>query len=731
MAKEWRIEGIFSTLQYYYEAIHQLIHVLCIIDVFQLQNHLYITEHGYKIATDCGIIVDIHKVIKRLLDLDLREIGSGEGDATEGNIVLQIQKVRNVSSPKNSEDSRAVPRLLKLFLTDGKNNYQAIEIEHISALSLNTPPGTKILLSSGNLPVSHGIILLRPSHIIQLLGGKVINLVEKWELNKKLASHTRVQSAEEGGPPPWIPFGKKIIKVTETDKNFKALAEKEKSSKENAEFEAQRKDAIAEAAKQGSKKVFGGGNKQLLDHSVQRIVDQGFSIDQAECALKSNRNNVDRALKSLQKTTDNKHNTFKETREPRNKRFDKKSEESKPTSGRIFLFDFLEDKLPLQSEAAETTNPSPNNHTQNTENSYDRVETKSNETQSARGGSRGQRGGRGYQVPPRHSEENRTNKKPNFSNSSTPQYSQYNGGNNSQLNKPPRFQRNQDNYNYNQQDTGTKVYQKSQLNESRNSGFQTRIDGTNVNENSNYYKGSQEQQGKNFGSHRNYNHHETDAKSRQTYDASYGRHNRAQEDGTHRAYPANTNDKNYKNQLNRYQPNDSSGGKGTLGPNTQRGQNHYSNNQNANVSAGSSWVWRVGDNCLAKYWEDNRYYNAKVTGVSDRTCVVQFKGFENFEEVLQVDCLPITDDHHVQDLGGDQKQLDQWSSNKQLRYEQTQNHIPAGMEFRRNGSGMVPSNRAGYNKKRSQQRSTQPIYQPPAQRCHGSLPMNTQNNSVL
>lgn len=75
--------------------------------------------------------------------------------------------------------------------------------------------------------------------------------------------HTRVRSTDEGGPPPWIPFGKKIIKVNEHDKNFKALAEKEKSSKENAEFEAQRKDAIAEAAKQGSKKIFGGGNKQV------------------------------------------------------------------------------------------------------------------------------------------------------------------------------------------------------------------------------------------------------------------------------------------------------------------------------------------------------------------------------------------------------------------------------------------------------------------------------------
>lgn len=45
---------------------------------------------------------------------------------------------------------------------------------------------------------------------------------------------------------------------------------------------------------------------QLLDHSVQKIVDQGFSIEQAEYALKVNRNNVDKALKSLQKA-ESKH----------------------------------------------------------------------------------------------------------------------------------------------------------------------------------------------------------------------------------------------------------------------------------------------------------------------------------------------------------------------------------------------------------------------------------------
>lgn len=71
---------------------------------------------------------------KNYLQLDLREVGSGNGDINQGNIVLQIQKIRNISTPKGNEESRTVPRMLKLSLTDGKNNFQALEIEHISTL---------------------------------------------------------------------------------------------------------------------------------------------------------------------------------------------------------------------------------------------------------------------------------------------------------------------------------------------------------------------------------------------------------------------------------------------------------------------------------------------------------------------------------------------------------------------------------------------------------------------
>ncbi|XP_024882419.1 tudor domain-containing protein 3-like isoform X1 [Temnothorax curvispinosus] len=679
----------------------------------------YLSDHGYDVATDSGSVVDTQKIVKRLLDLDLREIGSGNGDISQGNIVLQIQKIRNVATPKGNEESRSVPRMLKLSLTDGKNNFQALEVEHISALSLNTPPGTKILIKSGTLPVSHGLFLLTPVHLIYILGGKVASLVEKWELNKKLASHTRVRSAEEGGPPPWIPFGKKIVKVSEQDKNFKALAEKEKPSKENTEFEAQRKDAIAEAAKQGSKKVFGGGTKQLLDHSVQKIVDRGFTIEQAEYALRVNRNNVDKALRSLQKT--DRYNNAKESREPREPRGkrEKKTEDSKPSSGKISLFDFLEDKLPVQPESVETTNLSQNSYIQNNESNQDRFESRGFDAQSGRGG-RNQKGGRGgYQPPPRYSEDHRNNKRTNNSNSAM--YSQYNGATHAPQNKPPRFQRNQEpQYQY-QHDGGRETYQKSsQPIDYRNTFAQSRTSNVNASDSGNDTRIQTE--GKNLGSNRNYNHLEPEARNRHSYDASYNRHNRAQQNGTSKVYSSNTTEQNFKSQP-RYQPNSNVGNRMAMNPNMQRNESNYGSH---NIN--STWVWQVGDKCMAKYWEDNRYYNAEVTGVSERTCVVQFKGFENYEEVLQVDCIPITDDYQIQDYVSDTRRQDQRSNNRQPRYDQSYNHINAGMEFRRGGSGAVGGNK-GYNKKRGQQRSTQPIYQPPAQRSHNSLPINNQNNT--
>ena len=49
--------------------------------------------------------------------------------------------------------------------------------------STNTPPGTKLFLKDESISMAHGIILLTAS-CIEVLGGRVPALIEKWELNR-------------------------------------------------------------------------------------------------------------------------------------------------------------------------------------------------------------------------------------------------------------------------------------------------------------------------------------------------------------------------------------------------------------------------------------------------------------------------------------------------------------------------------------------------------------------
>ena len=122
--------------------------------------------------------------------------------------------------------------MLKISLTDGKTTIHGIEVSKLDGISLNTPPGTKVKLAT-SIPVANGFLRLEPGSL-KVLGGKVDALYEKWETSQQMAKFTRnfarnrpvVSSADEGGPPKWIPFGKKVSRqiqnqVPEADKNFR------------------------------------------------------------------------------------------------------------------------------------------------------------------------------------------------------------------------------------------------------------------------------------------------------------------------------------------------------------------------------------------------------------------------------------------------------------------------------------------------------------------------------
>ncbi|KAL4230472.1 tudor domain-containing protein 3 [Mactra antiquata] len=260
---------------------------------------------------------DPESVIKVALDIDLREISKGwlpevvnrgKADYVQGPGVLQLQKIRNVSAPKDNEESQHAPRLMKLVLTDGQTTCSAVETELLKDIGSNTPPGSKFLLMK-TVDVEHGFLLLNNKNT-KFLGGRVEKLAEGWELKKKLAKQTRSNYGNEGMPPPFVPFGQRIgtdtYKSSSRRDNFKSLeANKAEKKAEDDEFEQQRKATIAEAlqAKEdGMSKKFGGGQKQITnDRDVARIMEMGFRSDEASNALRVTNGNVSQAIEYLLK----------------------------------------------------------------------------------------------------------------------------------------------------------------------------------------------------------------------------------------------------------------------------------------------------------------------------------------------------------------------------------------------------------------------------------------------
>ncbi|XP_044054949.1 tudor domain-containing protein 3 isoform X2 [Siniperca chuatsi] len=313
----------------------------------------YLSDEGIAELKGSAEKITHNDIIRIALDSDLRPIGrkvlpsdinSGRTEKLEGPCVLQVQKVRNVSAPKNHEESQGAPRLLRLQMTDGHTTCVGLEFKHLSKISLNTPPGTKVKLL-GTVQVKNGFLLLDDSKI-SVLGGEVDHMVEKWELQRSLAKHSRSNIGAEGGPPPFVPFGQKCERKEEVDSREldqrKTLKTQSvlKSTDDNDEFEKQRLAAIAEVAKtkEGPRTFGGGGNagsnlssaassfrsrdsyqqrrredrverpesrqdgnyRELVDERALRdIMEMGFNREAARQALMDNNNNLEVALNSL------------------------------------------------------------------------------------------------------------------------------------------------------------------------------------------------------------------------------------------------------------------------------------------------------------------------------------------------------------------------------------------------------------------------------------------------
>ncbi|KAL4709339.1 hypothetical protein ACJJTC_007071 [Scirpophaga incertulas] len=649
-----------------------------------------LSPEGIDTVTENGQIVDVNTIGKKALDFDLRDIGDSafpedftkDPTKLEKPIIVQIQKVRNVSAPKANEESGSAPRMLKLTLHDGKSTCTGLEISPIPSLSINTPPGTKLLVNNEGLEVCHGILWLT-SNIVTVLGGKVSHMIEKWELNRSLAKHTRGGIGLDGGPPPWIPFGQRLEALT-VDKQFKSLQEAAKQ--DNAEFEAQRKGAIAEAQRlSGVKKIFGGGTKPLLDANVQKIVDAGFSEEQAENALRYTKNNVERALRILQKR-DNSENRNKEKPQRESDQPKRKGRHKEPNdddliqvkpSGKVSLFDFLEDKLPNVPEKDKSRN--------NTSNNDDRGERSNNhrDKNSAKNNSRSQ----SSRYDNRHRSENRGHHSNDFSMHRDDRKYQ------SISEKPPRFQKkleekhkhqhnvmnnsyshynnsyhNQRSSHYSDRNArNDRAMMESKMNQQQNYRGNSHIDSlTDATANLNL-AGSQsraeEIQQPNYQQHidQGYTQKQGYASNQSMQDIPpFRRNNDAQkfQETYQRRQPTNGYIDTQQNPMftNMSYMGGNQGGYSSRGypyngrapeygpflPGSLLGFQNAAVNEQARALLEAARVdWKVGDRCLAVYWEDNNYYEAEITGISANTVVVKFCAYGNHEEVLKSNCLPI------------------------------------------------------------------------------------------
>ena len=180
-----------------------------------------------------------------------------------GPLVLQIQKIVNIAVPKDQSELSSPGtsrRILLISLTDGHSYHQAVEMQPIKGINIDTPPGTKIRLI-GEVGIWKGYLLLYPVNM-QVLGGNVTKLRSSWELNRQLDSraaamlcsqHQRQVNGPDGrGPPSFVPFGQKIINKYDSKSNsaFKAMdvVSKEKDTEKeegDGEFSVQRQAAIA------------------------------------------------------------------------------------------------------------------------------------------------------------------------------------------------------------------------------------------------------------------------------------------------------------------------------------------------------------------------------------------------------------------------------------------------------------------------------------------------------
>ncbi|KAI9308752.1 hypothetical protein BJ944DRAFT_155636 [Cunninghamella echinulata] len=163
-------------------------------------------------------------------DIDLRDIadkGFRKGDTITkvtqlpSPLVLQIVSIQNIALP-SIQQFMEKPRLLRVVFTDGsKKKWIGAEMMgQIECINLQTPPGTKILVTKP-IDIVDQIVQLGPG-MLKSLGGQVQDLIQAWKAGKQFIQRSKRKNKssldgtkgesndDDDAPPPFIPFKIKV-----------------------------------------------------------------------------------------------------------------------------------------------------------------------------------------------------------------------------------------------------------------------------------------------------------------------------------------------------------------------------------------------------------------------------------------------------------------------------------------------------------------------------------------
>ncbi|PAA51629.1 hypothetical protein BOX15_Mlig019456g5, partial [Macrostomum lignano] len=266
----------------------------------------HLTQEGLQYCIDKldGKPTTIDNVIQIALNTDLKDIGdtalpsagrieslsAGSTAGSTSHYVMQVQRVRNVSAPKDNEDSGAAPPLLKVTLTDGRVTLIGLDVHNrlSGLLSTRTPPGTKLALDCGKATFSDGY-WLADSAACKHLGGRVSLLAEGWRLRSDMRDGRGRHRAAGTGAPPFVPFGAGRAAAQTTAAvaaNFKSMpvgnggetggrAEGGADAEEaDGEFAEQRRAMIDEARQQQRKAFATASHNQQRPQALKRQQQQ-------------------------------------------------------------------------------------------------------------------------------------------------------------------------------------------------------------------------------------------------------------------------------------------------------------------------------------------------------------------------------------------------------------------------------------------------------------------------